>query len=155
MTATKVSNQGSDELQPVDIIVQQVEKGNEQLLQMLQTLLRQVANRNFVIRNYEGNSVLQVPLSTAIIGGVVLTSVLKLRSVLLLALGAALGRVYFSIEPFADNAEKIDVLLEDEDQEQVVRSSASRTSAAKRKSAAKTATKSTKKSSPSSSNGSR
>ncbi|MFN8419638.1 MAG: DUF4342 domain-containing protein [Anaerolineae bacterium] len=132
MTATKVSNQGSDELQPVDIIVQQVEKGNEQLLQMLQTLLRQVANRNFVIRNYEGNSVLQVPLSTAIIGGVVLTSVLKLRSVLLLALGAALGRVYFSIEPFADNAEKIDVLLEDEDQEQVVRSSASRTSAAKR-----------------------
>ncbi|MBX3062435.1 MAG: DUF4342 domain-containing protein [Anaerolineae bacterium] len=155
MTATKVSNQGSDELQPVDIIVQQVEKGNEQLLQMLQTLLRQVANRNFVIRNYEGNSVLQVPLSTAIIGGVVLTSVLKLRSVLLLALGAALGRVYFSIEPFADNAEKMDVLLEDEDQEQVVRSSASRTSAAKRKSAAKTATKSTKKSSPSSSNGSR
>lgn len=152
MTATKVSKMESEGAQPVEILVQQVERGNEQLFHLLQTLMKQVANRNFVIRNYEGNSVLQVPLSSAIIGGVVLTSVLKLRSVLLLALGAALGRVYFSIEPFAEDAEGVDVLLEDTSQDEEKRSLTAQTTAAKRKSSTKTAAKSSKKRTSASSN---
>ena len=84
----------------MDAIINSVTQQGQGVATLVERLIDESAQRRLVIRNLDDAVVLEVPLTSVIVGSVLLTFMMRLRWVVVVAVLTLFGRFYITIEPF-------------------------------------------------------